>query len=533
MKSKKELATSNLPEGKKFTRRETLKFAAAGTVMAAGGLVLPGLAQAATPKKGGHLRIGVRGGSVSDSLDPATFSDVFMRTVGYGTSNTLVGISGEDKLVPELAESWEAKPGASEWVFNIRKGVEFHSGKTLDADDIIVSIQHHRGDDSKSGMKSLLKAVKDIRKDGPNKVVFTLEGGNADFPYVFTDYRLMIMAQKDGKLDWQGGVGTGGYVLKSFEPGVRCVLERNPNYWRGGERAFVDSAEILTIPDVNSRQTALINGDIDIIDQVDLKTVHLLKRQSGIEVADTAGALHYTYPMNTQAAPFDNNDVRLAVKYALDRKELLEKVLHGYGTLGNDHPVAPGHQFFAADLEQRHYDPDKSKFHLKKAGMTRAEISLSVSDFLYAGAVDGALLYKERAAKAGIDLNVVREPSDGYFSNVWKKKPFVASYWGARPTADLILTVGYASGGSWNDSYFEHERFNKLLVEARSELNQAKRAEMYHDMQVILRDEGGTVIPLFANNVFAMSKKIGHPASMAGNWELDGGRSIERWWFQS
>lgn len=70
-----------------------------------------------------------------------------------------------------------------------------------------------------------------------------------------------------------------------------------------------------------------------------------------------------------------------------------------------------------------------------------------------------------------------------------------------------------------------------LLVEARAELDAEKRAEMYHEMQVILRDEGGSVIPLFANNVFAMSRKVGHPASMAGNWELDGGRSIERWWF--
>jgi len=257
----------------------------------------------------------------------------------------------------------------------------------------------------------------------------------------------------------------------------------------------------------------------------------MLKKQSGIEVADTAGALHYTYPMNTQAAPFDNNDVRLALKYAVDREELLQKVLRGYGTLGNDHPVAPGHQFVAADLEQRQYDPDRAKHHLKKAGLSKLEISLSVSDFLYAGAVDGALLYKEKATGAGIDLTVVREPSEGYFSNVWKKKPFVASYWGARPTADLILTVGYASGAPWNDSFFENERFNKLLVGARAELDTSKRAEMYREMQIILRDEGGSIIPLFANNVFAMSKKVGHPTSMAGNWECDGGRPLERWWF--
>lgn len=93
-------------------------------------------------------------------------------------------------------------------------------------------------------------------------------------------------------------------------------------------------------------------------------------------------------------------------------------------------------------------------------------------------------------------------------------------------------TTGDASGAPWNDAFFEHERFNKLLVEARAELDGARRAEMYREMQVILRDEGGVVILLFADNVFAMSNKVGHPDAMSGNWEQDGGRLLERWWFK-
>ncbi len=528
-------------EGKEFRRqgiltmdadrRQILTAGVAGAAVFASGFLATSTASANTPKRGGHARFGVRGGSNSDSLDPATFPDVFMRTLAYGYCNTLTEISGDNELVPELAESWEAKPGAGEWVFNIRRGVEFHNGKSLDADDVITSIQHHRGEESKSGMKSPLKAIKEIRKDGPHSVVFVLSSGNAGFPYVFADYRLMIMPQMDGVLNWKEGVGTGGFKVVGFEPGVNARLERNPNYWRN-DRAHFDSAEIVRMPDVASRQNALVSGNVDIIDQVDLKTVHLLKKKRGVEIADTTGALHYTYPMNTQVEPFSNNDVRLALKYGVNRVELLEKILRGYGTLGNDHPVAQTQQYFASDLEQRQYDPDRARHHLKKAGLNDLAVSLNVSDFLYNGAVDGATLFSESAKKAGIDITVVREPSDGYFSNVWKKKPWVASYWGARPTADLILTTAYASKAPWNDTFFEHERFNKLLTEARAELNESKRADMYRDMQVILRDEGGAVIPLFANNVFAMSDKIGHPEAMAGNWELDGGRAIERWWFK-
>lgn len=515
------------------TRRQVMRyFGASATALAAAGSVVSKTegALAATPQKGGHVRVGVRGGSNADSTDPATFSDVFMRNVAYGYCNTLIEIDGNGNLAPELSEGWEAKPGAAEWAIKIRSGVEFHNGKTMDADDVIASIEHHRGEDTKSGIKATLNAISEIRKDGPDVIVFKLDQGNADFPYIFADYRLMIMPAEEGKIDWQAAVGTGGYTLESLEPGVIAKLKRNPNYWRS-DRAFFDSAEVLSMPDVASRQTALISGDIDILDQVDIKSLSLFKKQEGVQVADTNGALHYTYPMNTQTAPFDNNDLRLALKYGIDREALLQKVLRGYGTLGNDHPIAPIHQYHASDVEQHTYDPDKAKYHLNKAGHDRLSLSLSASDYLYPGCVDGAVLYRENLAPIGIDLEVVREPGDGYWSDVWMKKPWVAAYWGARPTEDLILSTAYMSGAPWNDSYLENENLNGLIVQARAELDKARRAAMYREIQVLLRDHGGTVIPVFANNVFAMSDKIGHPEQMSGAWELDGARCLERWWF--
>jgi peptide/nickel transport system substrate-binding protein len=247
-------------------------------------------------------------------------------------------------------------------------------------------------------------------------------------------------------------------------------------------------------------------------------------------VEEETGFLHYTAPMNTGVAPFDNNDVRLALKYAVDREQLLEKILKGHGTLGNDHPIAPSVPYHA-DLEQRVYDPDKAKFHLKKAGLDSLTVDFSAADAAFAGAVDGAVLMREHAAPAGIDINIIREPNDGYWSNVWMKKPWVACYWGGRPTQDWMFSQAYAEGANWNDTYWSHERFNKLLLEGRGELNAAKRAEIYGEMQQILRDEGGVVVWAFANYVYAMSDKVQHGPDVAANWELDGGRYVERWWF--
>lgn len=310
---------------------------------------------------------------------------------------------------------------------------------------------------------------------------------------------------------------------------MRANFTRNPNYWKAG-RGHFDEVEILSVVDVAARTSALKTGDVDVIDRVDLKTVHLLGRTPGIRVEETTGTAHYSIPMRTDMAPFDNNDVRLALKYALDREGLVRTVLRGHGAVGNDHPISPANRYHAGDLEQRRYDPEKAKFHLKKAGLSSLRVDLSAADAAFGGAVDAAVLYKEHAAKAGIDINVIREPNDGYWSNVWMKKAWCMCYWGGRLTEDLMFSTAYAKGANWNDSFWEHERFNKLLLQARAELNEAKRREMYGEMQRIVRDEGGVLIPLFNNYVFAANAKLQH-GQLQGNWDMDGQKLTERWWF--
>ncbi len=517
--------------GKVLDRRTLLK---GGTAATAGLLLssaLPIGSARAEPKRGGHLRLGLRGGSTTDTFDPSFYPDVFMGTLAYSIGNALVEIKPDNTIGPELAESWEARPGAAEWVFRLRKDVTFHNGKPFEAEDVIANIAHHRKEGTKSGMKTPLKPIKTVTAEDKHTLVFTLEAGNADFPYIFTDYRLIMFPSKEGEIVWQAGAGTGGYRVLEFEPGVRARVERNPDYWRGDTHAHFDSAELITMTDAAARQNALMTGAIDTMDSVDLKTVGFFSKQEGVNVVSTKGALHYTFAMDSLSKEFSNNDLRLAMKYAIDREDFVRRILKGYGAVGNDHPIAPTMQFFAPDLEQRVYDPDRAKHHLKKAGMEGFEISLSTAESLYNGAVDAAVLYKESAAPAGIDITVVREPSDGYWSNVWKKRTMFAGYWGARPTADLILSTAYVGGAPWNETSLSSERLDQLVAAARAELDKDKRAEMYRDIQILLRDEGSTIIPAYASNVFAISDKVAHADSMSANWELDGRRAVERWWF--
>jgi peptide/nickel transport system substrate-binding protein len=511
-------------------RREFMGRAlAAGATVAMASTLASGTLKAATPKKGGTLRIGLGHGSTTDTLDPATFTDTYTQFIGYAMRNQLIEVNHAGKLVPELAESWDASDDAAQWTFKLRKGVEFHNGKTMDAADVVASINHHRGEDSKSAAKGDLAAIVELKADGKDVVVFTLKEGNADFPYIATDYHLAIMPAKDGQIDWRSGVGTGGYTLESFEPGVRATLKRAPNYWKEG-RAHFDGVEALSIKDKAARSSALTTGEIDAMDRVELKTAHLMARNKDLRIEETKGTLHYTFAMRTDQAPFDNNDVRLALKYGIDREALLKTIVRGRGVVGNDHPISEIDQYHASELPQRQYDPDKSKFHLKKAGLNSLSVDLSAAEAAYAEAVNAAVLNKEHAARSGIEINVIREPNDGYWDNVWLKKSFTAVFWSGRPTPDWMFTLAYSAGSNWNDTYWKHDRFNQLLLAARAELDQAKRREMYVEMQSIVSNEGGTIIPVFANWVFAMNKKVQH-GEMAGNWDLDGAKAAERWWF--
>ena len=486
-------------------------------------------AMAATPKKGGRFRIGLSGASTTDSLDPATLEDITPQTINTSIRNRLVEIDYKGNPIPELAESWDSSPDAAKWTFKLRKGVEFHNGKTMDAQDVIESINHHRGKDSKSAAKGVVDPIKDIKADGKHTVIFELEAGSADFPYVASDYHLTIQPAGISSADLEKGMGTGAFKLVSHEPGVRFFAKRNPNYFKKG-RAHFDELEIIGINDVNARTNALKTGQIDVINRCERKTVHLLEKLPGIDVIKSNGTKHFTVPMLSTVKPYDNNNVRMALKYAVDREQLVKTVLRGYGTPGNDHPIGRSQRFFAKDLPQRKYDPDKSKYYLKKAGLTGHTFKLHTSDAAFGGAVDSAVLYKEHAAKAGINIDIVKEPKDGYWKNVWMKKPWSFCFWSGRITSDWMFSTAYAADAGWNDTFWKHERFNKLLKEARAELDNAKRRDMYAEMQKIVRDEGSVVIPMFAADLTGVSTKLKYE-NVAADWEMDGMRAPERWWF--
>lgn len=489
---------------------------------------LPGGAFAqGAPKQGGTLRLGMAGGSASDSLDPRTYADSVMIQVSGAIWNFLVEIDETGKAVPELAESWEASADAATWTIRLRKGIRFGAGKEFDADDAIYSLKLHMGETA-SPAKGLLAQIKTLEKVDTHTLTIGLAAGNADLPAVLSDYHLIMVPF--GTTDFDKPMGTGAYALERFDPGVRVVLNRKTGtYWKPGRGNF-ETVEIRVIADAAARTQALVTGQVDAVNRLDPKTAALVTRSPNLTTVRARGTgFRYAFVARCDVAPFDNPDVRLGLKYAIDRQKIIDTVFSGYATPGRDHLVGPTERYFAAEVETKPYDPDRAAFHFKKAGLT-SPIELQVSEGAFAGATDAAVLYQEMLAKAGVKLDVRRVSADGYWSNVWLKAPFCAVYWAARPSTDIILSEAFLSTAAWNDTAWKRPDFDKLVIAARAELDEAKRKQLYAEAQRMIADDGGMICFAVSDNLDGYAKTVrGNPPH--ARFDLVDERLAEKGWF--
>ena len=489
----------------KVSRREFLGRAAAlGFSATAAGSLLTSAAYAAGPQKGGTLKIGVEGGSSTENLDPALTTNNTAGSVSRLWGEPLVELAAKGGLEGRVAESWDSSPDAAVWTFKIRSGITFSNGKPVTAEDVMATMERHSGEDTKSGALGVMRGIKSMKAEG-DKFIVELASPNADLPYLMTDYHLMIQPN-GGKDDPTAAIGTGPYIIKEAEFGVRFVAERNPNHWDTSQ-GHADQVEIIVINDDTARVAALQSGQVHMISRVPPRTAGLVARAPNIKVHTRSGPGHYVFIMHCDTAPFDNNDLRLALKYAINRQEMVDKILAGYGSVGNDSPINSSYPLFTP-AEQREYDPDKAAFHFKKSGYD-GTVLLRTSDNSFPGAPDASALFQQSAEKAGIKMEIKREPNDGYWSEVWNKQPFCTSYWSGRPVQDQMLSTAYLSTADWNDTRFKNEQFDQLLTAARGELDEAKRTQMYADATELVRNEGGLICPMFNDFISGVSDKVG------------------------
>lgn len=418
----------------------------------------------ARPRRGGVLRYGA--GSEAG----------FRAALAFARGNGLVEIGADGSLRPELAERFEASEGWARWAFALRRGVAFHDGTPLAATDVVEALARQRDN-------PLLADVEEVRADGPSTVVVTLRSGNMFFAHRLADASLTI-------------AGTGGFVPEDSAPG-RARLRRNPDYWKPGA-AWFDAVEIAFMPDAAARHRAAMNGEVDVIDGVDPRMVAMLKRAPGLEVLETPGARVLGFEIRPEAACFRDAALCEALRCAVPRRALVERVLLGHGTALAELPLVEGGEVDLSEVCVSH----------------TTSLPLAASEACYPGAVATARIFAEAARRAGMKIAVGDESAVA---------PLGAAAWTVRPTADWTLAE---TSFAWRSKEAE-ARFRALTARARVEPGEDARTDLYREAQGLIAGKTGALVAMRANDLTAHSTALSHSEAAGG----DGGRLAERWWF--
>ncbi|MGF6767036.1 MULTISPECIES: ABC transporter substrate-binding protein [Paraburkholderia] len=491
-----------------FSRRDMMRVLAAGGMLATGASGLLAGATSAfaadTPKKGGKIRAAYDSSSTADTLDPAKGS------AGADYIRFFMFYSGltqfDSSLTPQpaLAESFTSSD-AKVWTIKLRKGVTFHDGKALAPADVVYSLMRHKNPATASKVKSVADQFDEVKASGPDEVQITLTVPNADLPAILATPQLVIV--KDGTTDFSTAVGTGPYKLKTFKPGVTTVGTRNDSYWRPG-KPYLDEVELIGIGDDAARVNALLSGDVHLISAVDPRATQRVASTPGYAIKETKSGLYTDLIMRRDNTITGNPDFVEGMKYLFDREQIRTAVFRGYAVIGNDQPIPPGHRYYFAGLPQRPYDPDKAKFHLQKAGAVGLTLPPIYATSDANGSIEMAEMMQLTAQKIGVNLAVNRVPADGYWSNHWMKHPLGFGSINPRPSADVLFTQFFKSDAPWNESGWKNPQFDQLLITARAETDDAKRKQMYADMQTIVSNQGGIGIPSFISLLDGYDKRL-------------------------
>lgn len=480
--------------GDDVTRRDWIgAMAASGLVAAGSGLLLPAAAAGvARPRVGGRIRVASTSTSTADTLDPAKGAlntDYVRHFMLYS------GLTELDRSLtprPALAEMIVSRDQML-WHVRLRKGVTFHNGKSLTAADVVYSLQRHKDPLVGSKMADIAKQFAQIRATGPLDLQIRLVGPNADLPAILAQSHFLIVP--NGQKDFRAANGTGPYRLAQFKPGIRTLVRRNPNFWKPG-KPYLEEIELIGIPDEVSRVNALLSGDVQLINAVNPRSTRRILSSPAHGIVEAKSGLYTNLIIRQDRLPTSNLHFNAAIKYLLDRPLINRALFRNYATIANDHPIPPSHPYYRADLPQTTLDLDRAKWHLQRSGVSGVRLPIYASSAAE-GSVDMASVLQEYGSRVGLNLAVNRVPADGYWSTHWMKHPLGFGNSNPRPTADMIFSLFYKSDATWNESGWKNPRFDRLLLEARGEPDQAKRKQLYGEMQGLVRQSCGSAIPVF------------------------------------
>lgn len=468
------------------------------------------------PKYGGTLTFTMFADSAT--LDPPlliTTPDILLAQAFY---DTLVQIQPDLSLKPMLATSWEANDDLTSYTFNLREGVKFHHGKEFKAEDVLFSFNRLLDPVLDSPARTTMEVIDSMTILDDYTIRFDLTSPSVFFPDVLSIYQAQILpADVDISRLTLEEFGTGPFTMVEHLPNERTVMTKNPDYWEEG-RPYLDEVVMLPIPEPETRTEALKSGDVDVVFVMQPQSAPGIEAYDGTKVVQSASASYLNLSMDTQSAPFDNILVRKAMQAATDREAISQAALFGNGVIANDHPIPPNDPHFAPQYAPPPYDIELAKSLLAEAGYPDGiDVTLYTST-VGPGLVDMAVVMKEKAAPAGIRIDIQQKPEDAFWVDYWIVEPFTTVFWNGRPP-DQALSITTASDSQWNAAHYDNPIIDELIVKARGQ-DLAGRRETYGEIQRILVDEVPRIIPVFQPVLYGARDEVyGIPAHPLG-WQI-------------
>jgi peptide/nickel transport system substrate-binding protein len=455
------------------------------------------------------------------SMDPADMHSGDDAYHIFAVYNRLVDIDDNFNVTPELATEWSISEDGKTWTFKLREGVKFHDGSDFTAADVVYTFKRLLDPEQGFGSVAVLGFLDadGIVAEDDYTVIFTTPEPVVELPVLISNKFTNIVSEGATHEDLRvNGNGTGPFMQEQFTPNAPVrLLRKNPDYWAEGQPK-AECLHVTVAQESVAAVSAIKSGQVDLVLNVDPSVIGALKDDESVELLETGASNSMTISMWVDTAPFDDVRVRQALKAVVDRQEMIDTVLLGYGQPGADNPV-PLASPASFTKEPPKQDIEKAKQLLAEAGHDGLSFDLYTAEGV-PGMVRMAQVYAEMARPAGIDINVVVTPAESFWDDVWLKRPIVTSAWSMRPPGEG-LGVAYTKDAKWPETHWNRPEYDAMLLKANTTVDEAERNGLYQDIGRMLAEEGGVIIPMFVHQVIGLRAACSGYEPRAQNFNLN------------
>lgn len=457
------------------------------------------------PVKGGEITVGIAQ-DLDDSLDPHQTVAAGTREVLFNIFEGLVKPNSDGEMIPAVAEKYTLSEDGTTYTFTLREGVKFHNGQTVTAEDVVYSINRCAAvpEGQEKPLVAAFSAVKSVEALDEKTVAVTIAQRDLEF----ISYMTAAIIPADYENQDTAPVGTGPFKFVSRTPQQDFVMERFEDYW--GAPAWLDKVTYKICENADALVMNLNGGSIDLC--AHLTSAQASQLNQNFQVLEGTMNLVQAIYLNNQAKPFDNQLVRQALCYAIDRQGIMDMVADGHGTAVGSSIYPAFTKYFLPELVDKYpHDVAKAKDLLAQAGYPDGfDMTISVPNN-YQPHMDTAEVVAEQLREAGINVTIQPVEWSTWLDTIYNGRQFQATVVGvdaANMTARAMLER-FTSDYGKNFINYNNPAYDALFQQAINAQDEATQTDLYKQMEAMLADTAANVYIQDLCDLVAMRQDLG------------------------